>query len=85
MSPEEEEAVQAELEALQREAMVSLATTPDARVNVMLICSPLCLRLSMARPKQSEWNCRMYLHKNRWYRSGKSRRKPVSLRHVREA
>jgi hypothetical protein len=84
MSPEEEEAVQAELEALQREAMVSPAR-PDTRAVVLLIVSPLCLRLSMARPKPREWSCRMYLHKNQWCQSGKSKRKLVSLRHVREA
>jgi hypothetical protein len=84
MSPEEEEAVQAELEALQREAMVSPAR-PDTHAVVVLKISPLCRRLSMARPKSREWSCRMYLHKNRWYRSGKSRRKLVSLGHVREA
>jgi hypothetical protein len=51
----------------------------------VLKISPLCRRLSMARPKSREWSCRMYLHKNQWCQSGKSKRKLVSLRHVREA
>lgn len=56
MSSEEEEAVQAELEALQREAMVS----PTSRL--MAECSPLYPKPRRA-PRQG-WNCQMCLSAN---------------------
>lgn len=57
MSPEEEEAVQAELEALQREAMVSYISH---YLDPKLICS----RMSLSLQRRNVWLCRMFLSKS---------------------
>jgi hypothetical protein len=78
MSPEEEEAVQAELEALQREAMVSYIGHPLER---KLMDSQMSLSLQ----KRNVWLCRMFpskiLHRQRLHRQ-RDRKKATSLGNV---
>jgi hypothetical protein len=57
MSPEEEEAVQAELEALQREAMVSCL---ECAYGQKLMSSQMYLSLQ----RRNVWLCRMYQSKS---------------------
>jgi hypothetical protein len=56
MSPEEEEAVQAELEALQREAMVSHFQHPFER-------SLIGSQMYLLRQRRNVWLCRMFQSK----------------------